>query len=643
MCAPIHAQTPHVTGTPTTATPSVVVQLANTSTNAFVGWHRVTVDFLPPAQSGWRLSEAPVTVQGHAVTGGGRNGDIEWQYVVGRKTGLETWACDIWCSLAAGQRTSIDLGTLTPCAQPVPQIPQEGWAWFGGMPMANGTALPLLSAQIDGAGWTAHWRSRVRGTQMMVVDLWTTWYPDQPWCHAEATVTASNPLVPQVTETLPAGITLSFGDAIVLPLGQAQPGVLVPSGTTFGDGQARTVPLTLVWLRHFSDPTQNASLIADAQYAIGGSGVLNLLPNGNPLVPANFDSVAWARGVLPASVAALHSWQPGTVGPAPASGITGAQTGDQVFVGGEICVPNSAGVELIRYLGALKYSNRPNHHREVDGSILDLARHTNPRLILWDGRPHPSSSVSPDRLGKTTNASETQLNGWWGPDVEHWLMNTLACAARLTGSPALQEELRSQATIYLAQWTVAPGLSTSWWFAARAVGWEAIACVHLWRELEDRALAERVKARFFARWDAFTATFASAVWWDVRVDDPRQGTGAWTMPWQCAVAAYGLDLAGEVFGVAAMREKAYVQAQHLVSTTFYENATTHHWQCYSGVAVDGRNVPDNIFWLFGSPLAPAVVLRHDATNATARAIWTQMIADATATYQAAWLPPGVPQ
>ena len=595
------------------------VTVANHTDLPFAGWVRCAID-QPVASPAGEWPDA--------------------RYVLGRPTGQGVRVLDVHCTLAPGARRTLDLSAAAPIDFALPPLPADVLAHFGGWPTIGGTPMQLLGMQVDGAAFTVHLRARVPGTRLLLVDLWASWRPLQPaWCHAEALVTASNPAVPDTIETLGADLALSWGDADVLPLA-GRPGVLVAAGTRWADGQARAVPLTLRWVRHLPAPTlldpfapvrALLSCEADRSWHVTAHATAALWPDGMPRVAPN----ARAAAHLPSLWAGLHTWDLATCGPARRSNDSGVQQ-DQTFVMGD--APGS-GVELVAYLNALQWSRRPCNHREPDGSPLDPARHVSPRLLFSDGRAHWHPVVSPDQLGKSPMLTDAQTSGgWWGPDVEHWLINGLAAGARMSGSPMAQAILRAHATVYRLQQTTTPGWSTSSVFASRAVGWEAIAAVHLWRNLEDRALAAAVKKHWLDRWARVLAPglAANGYWFDGF--DPR-----WA-PWQTAIAAYGVDLAGRVFGVPEAQQRALVAARAVVASGFYRGPDGR-WRAYKSIAKPPAAPEpdlDNTFWLFGSPMAVWVALQGDASDDRAHSIWQQMLADAQNPHQVCWMPPVSP-
>lgn len=635
-----------------------VVHLANRGAVAWSGWHRMNVDTMPAAASGWRFVAAPITqpVGGTPITGGGQSGEIAVEYVRGRRTGLDTWAVDVWCKLQPGQQLDVDLATLTPHDRPLPQLPADLFGWFAGVPAINGVPMGLVAIAIDGAAWTSHWR--VRTGRMLVVDFWCTWYPQTPYVLGEAMVTASNPNVPDLTETTAADVRLEFGDAVVLVLGHGQPGLLVSAGTKFGDGQARAMPLTAIWLRNLDAAKWSAQLdsfLVDQARAIGGVGVDRLSMDGRPRLPPGFNVATWVDTMLPPVLAGVHSWAPSIAGPAPYGSTTGEQTWDQVFVRGEPFVAGGVGSEIVAYFGALKQAARPSHHREADGAPLTPSRHTAQPLIFWHGRPSDQLWNLVDHLGKprainwdsTTGAPMPgwpETNGWDEADVEHWLIGSLAAATRITGSPCCQELLANEARRYPLEWTTTAGWSNSFVWASRAVGYEYLNAVQLWRCLDDRELAEAVRTHSLARWQFSTRPgIGSRTFWY----DGFEQYGKVSL-WQQAVGAYGLWLWGTTFGVPEAVDVAMAGARNALQFGFYQDTTTDRWLSLSTNvlpmgAVDpalllpgGAVKPDaNIFYLFGYPMA-AWLCRAEPRGG---AIWAQMQADASLPKHFQWFAP----
>lgn len=631
------------------ALPAQVVRLANYSSEPFFGWARAVVDTKP----------LPV-------------GEVDGVLCVrGRQTGLDTWAVDLRVELKPNEQRTIDLGTAKRARWAIGPLPADPARFFGArLPTVNGTELKLRDARQDGTGLAMHFQGRLHS--LWHVDLWLLWRPDEPGLMTgEVVCCASNPSIPDVlcTSSLlsnpsatpndasttgtslkpeatpfasaataepssptPDGLSLRWGDALVHIPGAGWNYPVVPEGS-FATGQARGVPVTLVWPRNHSEtPNSWLPAIAAVNRSVCAVGIAKLLPDGNPTLPAGFNATAFTTGLYQESLRRLHTWEPPLLGPAPQSGTTGSQE-DQVFVGGECLQPDGLGAEQVRYLNALRILSRPCHHLNADGTIVDPTTAV-PRLIYWDGMCHWSVGVSPNRLGKPRNPTLEECHGWSGPDVEHWLFNQTAAAARVTGSHALQWELEHQAHIYLGQWTTTPGWSTTQPYAARAVGWEGIGAVHLYRTLENRQLAERVAAH----WRTRCTTVILPAWKDrdivdMRLNDPRLGPGLWWIPWQQSVGAYGLDLACTELGPVEGRAVALRLAQTVVRDAY--DLSAGRWVSRAQQPVSGPyTLGDESFNGYGMPLAAATVLRHDPDDVRAASIWAQVP-------RGSWTAPGI--
>jgi hypothetical protein len=622
--------------------PAQIVRLANYSTMPWSGWSRVTVDKLPPGAGGDLM-----------VTDGTSNVPVA-SYILGRQIGLETWMVDVKCALGPGEKRTLDLSKFASFKPPQLSLPADLLAHFGGSPSVNGVALALGSLRADGACWLSSWRARVPGTRMLACELWVWWNPQQPWsCHGEALVTASNPAVPDMGEVTPP-ITLTWGDAVVTPIAGAA-GELLPEGTALADGQAKAMPLTFSWSRHLpacdwsnpwgEDEWRTIAAILSTECAKGwqpcGVGIEKLLADGNPSYAGGFTPGNFVAS-FGESARRLRTWEPNLYGPAMPSGSTGAQE-DQTFVRGEFALPGGEGAELVTWLNGIKlHAERPCNHLEIDGGPLDDTRHTSPRLLFWDGRVHGSSVVSPERLGKPRGITLEEAHGRYGPDVEHFLANTLTAACRLTGSPVAQRLLRNLCTVYLLQRTLPASWSTSTeGIVTRATGWEGIFVTHVWRDLEDREMAQRVADRWRARWTTLIGPKLAAQpndIWDVRTETSAAVpiVPGW-MPWQQAIAAYGIDLACAQVGPEEGRQIALRGALRTLDCYFWE---TDRWVDYERLSLAGDKSRSGFYAYAWLPCAPAVVLRHQPTHEKARSVWTQVNA---ANGSRSWLPPGVPQ
>lgn len=606
----------------------MTIRLANFSGSPFLGWIRVNID-TPPTHHAWMKGMD--------------------RFVAAQRTGFDTWAIDVLTSLQPGE-----VKTLQPYEDPVidpsfrlGDLPDDPIGYFG-IPTIDGMQMQVVSIEPSGAhhAITLRWRQG-----MFCVDAQLLWAPDRPaWMRGEIMVTCSNPDIPSVTSS-PPELRFRCGQAIIFG------GIKLPPGAIH-DGYSCGFPITLVWPKRLLFPIDYSSAAAFGLMQIGGNAIKSLYHHGNPKFTGN--ALQWSRNHLPGAMARLSTWDAGPLGVTATSGATGGQE-DQVFVGGECMIPDGIGAELVSYFVALGQGRRPCHHLEASGDPLSIVAH--PNLRFWDGRAHWHQGVSPDQLGKSRSLTVEDSHNWWGPDVEHWLLNRLYVAARLTGSWSLQRLLEAQARVYLLQWTSEPGISTSQPYAARAIGWEGIGVVHLWKGLANRDLAAAVRLRWIDRLNrVILPSLSHDDIWDIRTDDPRLGQGQWWMPWQQSVGVYGLDLAGEVMSQPAARAAALQGALRVLSDAWTEDQGTWltspirpvgmtdgppdfaqarayvHEDC--GIPMPATDAPplfDGSFNLFGMPLAVAVVLRHQPENAVARSIQTQLLRDCGGGHP--WIPP----
>lgn len=600
---------------------SQTVHIKNYSDGVFHGWKRVAVD-------------QPILAVGQVD-------DV--LFVRGRQCGKSLWICDLRVKLQPQQELTIDLSTAKAAKWEIgdPLHGQSFLRWFGGVPLAGTTPLDLESVAVDGAAFVAVFGAR---SGMFYYKLWTLVYPDQPaWINGELLIACSNPSIPDIVAELPEGPGPSFGDAVTF-----QPGTGWNSGWTsdvFATGQARVLPVSFIWLRHVT-PDQVSTGLASVQMRIGGYGVSRVLPYGNPSYPPNFNVNVWTSQ-FEESARRLHTWEAGVAGVAPYSASTGAQE-DQVFVRGECFLPGGVGAELIAYTTALKMANRPCHHLEVSGAQIRLEDH--PNLVTWGSVPHWHSGVSPDRLGKLTYPTIAQSHGWSGADREHWLVNSLSAACRLTGSYGCQWLLEMQARIFLFSETVKPGWSTSHSDAARSIGWAGLLVAHLNQNLENQQLLGQVIDRWRQRvTQVYVPELMSSDIWDPRLD-PRLELNpneiGW-MSWQQSIGSMGLDVACEQVGPEIGRTLALKAAKFVLDNAFRE--VDGRWTHIGNIPVNATEArlmelarlprPWTFFTNWAVP-AVQVVLRHEPTNVRARSIYAAMLSESEGSSRS-WFLPGV--
>ena len=596
-----------------------MIRLRNHHPNLpFRGWVRTTTD------------EAPALLSGALPNGA--------SYILGRRVGLDTRIVDIHCDLAPGQSLQLDLSQAEPW-QPVPSFPPDLVAHFGGelFPSCDESPMDLVALQVDGAAILAQFRElRSDGA----LDLWVWWYPDEPaWCHGEALFTKSVPEDPSPTGAVP-DIRLSWGDAIVDVLG-VRPGSPILRGDIYAEGQARAVPVSFTWPRHFKTGLDVTSSVIAAHRQIGACGISKLLHDGNPRYAEAFrPSVMISK--FGEAARRLHTWDPPLYGPSIRSSDTGDQE-DQVFVRGEALLPGGEGAELVAWLSAIAlHSRRPCNYLEADGSPLDPDKHTNPRLLFWNGQVHPSTSVSPDRLGKSRMPTLEETRGYYGPDIEHCLVNTLAASCRLTGSPVAQRLLRNLCVVYLLQRTEDPSWATTTeGIFLRGLGWEGIFVVHVWRDLEDRAMAQRVAERWRKRCrDVILPRLAAkdrdiwSTWGEVSASVPI--APGW-IPWHQAIMAYGLDLACRVLGPTEGCAVALRGAKRVVEDVWQREGD--RWVEYERLSMAGDRSRSGYFAAAWFPPVLSVVLRYEPEHPKARSVWEQITADRAGSLDQSWLPP----
>lgn len=597
----------------------MTIVLANRSAHYFDGWKRVIATANP----------------GH--TSGKCADGTRWVWA--NNTGSNLSAFDVRASIAPFQQIKIDLHDSVAAPFKIEPLPPHLLDWFGGPPCIEGIPMAWISSQQEGACYKAHFRMRT--STLLLIELWVRWYPDTPSvATGEVVIAASNPSVPDVTVTLVDDLNLTWGTGQIHVHGAAD-GVLMPRGASLGDGQARSLPFVIGWSNRATTSEDWSRIHALSNFGIVGHGVQDIYPQGNPWPIAGNQRLRVDQAIGDA-LARLHSYDAGPLGVAKASTVTGSQE-DQLFPGADAALSTGyVGHELARYLTALRQSLRPCHHLEADGSHLRLQDH--PQLVFWDGRPHWHHGVSPDRLGKPRSPWADELHGWWGPDVEHALCQTLTLAARTTDSDALQWQLQHWARIYQLQWTTRPGYSTTQTYAARAVGYECILACNLWGALRDSECARVVRNHWQQRFDTVLKPILSAKWaniWDIRQDDPRLGTGPWWIPWQQALGAYGMWLASKTFLCEDAASIALDAAAKVVDDAWLLRGT--RWVSMPQMPAMGQAVAtaDESFNHFGMCLAPAVVVMHSErkdwpTYQKAKAILNQLTTDQ---HLKVWLPP----
>jgi hypothetical protein len=624
------------------AAPGQSVEVANFGAARFEGWIRTTID-------------EPVVASGEAE-------GVAWR--VGRACGADVRVIDLRVTLEPGERRKVVLisendGTDRAREAGGAASSRAGATAFAA-PVVAGTSLELATHSVarrpnpleDGAAILTHWRGRLASDARLHADVWLRAYPGQPWAVGELVLCASHADLDGWQVPIEADLHLGVPGAVVLIDGLQLGQPLLRAGDWLADGQARSWRFVVGHLGQMSTADMHSALL-EADHAVVARGVATPTYLG-AVAPTSEDQRPWIAQHWQGARARLHGWDAGPLGPAANSGRTGAQEDQGAAKGSRAYGPGGLGAEVIRYYVALGGSRRPCHHLEASG---DRLRPDRADLVLWDGRPHWSRSVSPDQLGLSEQPTQGwRTHGWWGPDRQHWFINTLALAAELTGSPALQWQLEHQATLWRYQETVDPALATSRADAARSQGWAGIVAAQLWHALEDRQLALEVAER----WHLRVATVYVPTWrqrglWDLQTDArvtqyvDRARYPYVTMAYQAAFATMGVTLGLQGFppsvpGITEARELAYRQALLVLDQAY--DAESRGWEIV-GVESDGRTLAGDLVegvsahrtgwfddaWL---PCCAWTVLQSDPNNPRALEVYERAT---SGTAPNDWMPP----
>lgn len=578
-----------------------MVKLQNLGSSNYTGWIRMNTDKeLPPCSMD-------------------RNG---FRLIQGRKTGRTTRALDVFVKDLPPGTAEVDLESLDLIDFSMVDLDFDHMR--PGL-MLNGDPMELVSASVDGAAIVSHSRARVN--EILYVDVWLRYYPEQRWAvFGECLVTASDSSE-DIQEDYPGNLRLTLGDAFLVHAdGHITQHLELPS--LMKDGQAIALPFTFIFHNKLKTSFDWESAIVATRFLINGVAIDNLWVDGNPKYDGNADQFGIRRYVD--AVRRLKTFEGPSFGVNPNSTVTGAQD-DQIFVYGEAV--DSPIAATLAYFDACKLANRPCHHLNTDGSIVSVDNQSN--LVLWNSRVHWHHGVSPNRLGNTEDVSEFP-GGWYGADVEHWLLNTLMAAKRLTGSPMLDKLLRHQGEIYRLQWTTHPGWVNTQPFASRAVGYEGINAVHIVENIEDSAFAEVIRSHYEDRVrNVIIPAYELSVEWDPRVDnrlglEPDQE--GW-MPWQSSLGAFGLDYGCRYFGIDSGVSAALQQADLCVRRDWVKLPGDEDYRNVGNQITSETDPPLSYYegldwsmrvtWFEGTWAVPAVsvVLRHDPTNVKANEVW----------------------
>lgn len=624
---------------------SVNVHYGNLSSQDFTGWIRGTVDVQPSSPSG-------------SSVGGST------KYLLGSQRGAVR-SISMFVTTVAGQRTTVNLSSLT-SAGPVAAAPTVSQLAAVGTPYIAGTAMTLVSNEMDGMFWCAHWRARIGS--MLVVNLWTWWVPSQGWAEGRIAVVASNPSVPDMSGTVPSGFTLTWGSSTVVIPGITPGNPFLSSGEVIWDGQGRAFPVTFKWASLLPTTAEQNSASAVAELKLSFLGVQEIWPGlGNPSGGEGFDASDWVDTYWAGELTRLHDWSSSPLGIIANGRSTGGE-GDQMFVGAA-AASGTDGLLTDKLMTLVSMVNlrRPCHHCESTGAPLDPASH--PNLNIWDGRPF-LPTYSPDQLGKPRNLdfNAGEGHGWQGPWIEHWLMDGAAIGYRLTGDPCLQFIIRANAVLSYFCHTTDPSKTTTLFWAARATGYEGFLHYHFNHCLVDTTMRPLMLQRAQDRITTVVSQLGSrtANIWQV-TDDQRlvgtppsypDGTGLtpnW-MPYQQAVGAYGLYIWSDLYGRTDGTALAVAAAQAVIDravdygvlTNITGNPSASGWRGWDFLHYDGTTYVPLVqshgahlglyTWVWHT-VGFATLLKDNPNHAHAREVMEDYL-----TYQGyggQWLPPEV--
>ncbi|MEC7582781.1 MAG: hypothetical protein VYE77_00555 [Planctomycetota bacterium] len=282
------------------------------------------------------------------------------------------------------------------------------------------------------------------------------------------------------------------------------------------------------------------------------------------------------------------------------------QTGDQRDFGVVKLSPVAAsGLPSLLFemeASVLQESCRPVHYFEADGRMVQAAEH--PKWIVWSGRTHWHSGVSPDRLGKPHPPPSYSKHGWTGKDRQHWSSNYIGAYAQLTGAHWARREFEHEAQLYLSGQTVRRGLSTSGAGAPRGAGRTLLAAcwTYLVTGNEDvkQRMNERIDKVYFPQWPGRKLEDEQVRTMQIAGRDNRmlRGKSRYWTPWQDALAAVGFAAAWHITGNKLARRLAEELALNVVRHGYLINDK----DCMIAMAMR---------WQDGAPLSPQQILDSD--------------------------------
>ncbi|TFG87659.1 MAG: hypothetical protein E4H17_03235 [Gemmatimonadales bacterium] len=593
------------------------IHVANNSAFPFTaGWFRTTIDWLPDERRG-------------------QIGDVV--YVVGSRAGKDLWHIDLRLSLDPGERKTIEFDHPAP---PTPVVVPEPAGATPPLDLTIGEQpFVVVSAKQTGAGLDLVLRARVG--PMLAFELWTTFYPGQPWLTGMLQPMCGNPDAPYMTGFVRDDLVLEMVGAVVTPAGQ-----VLPEGMTLATGQGRPPIPVCIFIPGLSTDDEHSEPSAMAASQVRALGIQRIYPNGNPLWhPPGRTVAGWVATHAGPAAVAKQGWEPHEALSASRNANRTGAEGDNIFVGAalQFGAESIDAVNVLRDVAGL-YAARPHHFLEADGSLLDYDAHSD--LALYRGLPF--GTTGSDLLGKPRVPSMAETHQWadW---EEHDDVDVPFVAYRATGCPALQWQIQAQARKQLFSHGLTPGFSTTNRIGAqREWAWRCFLDYNLWHLLADGVEAQRIKDRYLHYAPIARARY-SRLYWDAPNYDPRwaRDTGRprnWGA-YQSAMAAYFWHLAAVEFNDGPSAAMAAGMALRIVDECYVAEGT--YWRGWDliGLEPDGTLSPrvegngahhgsGTVNWLH---LATAVVLHYEPAHTKARQIADQAIREAG--FEGKFLPP----
>lgn len=555
--------------------------------------------------------------------------------VIGNPVGIAGHHVDVWHAddIEPGQRVALDLSTVPASAttdryEPVlPRAATTDPVGYFGLPTLCGVPLGFDSLVPNGAGFDVRLFARLGA---FALSMRLTVYPGQDEYPADVRVLHSGALNPQASAELPVALVDANGATVL------------PAGMRFAHGMSIT--LRGVYKRGRGWEWRDAGVWALGRDRIGWLGTA---------YPGSFRGLGAIADIAASLRQTRNTWQQ-AYGSIPANAGQSGAIGEQGFHAGfePVLLQDPAALVAIADHGA-QHAKRPCHYSRADGTPMDLER---AGFAFWNGQPW--TAVGAGRTWPLPHITHESTPGnWYGPDLEHLLLNHLAADVEYRGSAMAQEELTFQAHQWLASQTTNPAWSSSHHYISRALGWNSLAACHFYRLLNDRELAERIRVRCLERMRMHRERWGVQLW-DVREMPPNhpeldsRDSPFFCFMQQMAVGVFGAYVAAEMFGDASLQAWAGEAAELCVAQAWDANGTV--WEriglrSHAEPHPPASYVQRRTAWTTGdytqnwTPLALWVACKHNPANERARTLYARTL-DARLSMNlpaevVRWLPP----